>query len=300
MPTVSVILPVYRSAATLGRSLEALRRQTFRDFEVIIMDSSPDQACDSIVARHFPEAKYSYSPKRLFADAAKNRAIAMATGELLVFMDPDAYPLEDWLEALVSSHSRFGGAMVGGVGCYGRKWIDLGAHFCKFDKWLPGGEPRRLKEGPTVNLMVPSELISQVGGFIKQQQHADTDLCWRLREQGVELWSVPQAIVEHHHLHTWRSLLQERYTRGHGYGRMELEWKPRSSPAIIWRLLVSVLPLRLLSQIWRVGKNAARAGMLTEYALALPLIATGLYAWLLGEASFLSRRILSRSLGRTA
>ena len=299
MPSVSVILSVYRSEATLQRSLEALRRQTFRDFEVIIIDSSPDTDCEQIVMEKFPEFLYVHHPDRLSVDAARNLGLEKSPGTLVGSTDPDAYSSEHWLTELVAAHDRRGGLVIGSVACFGDRWLDRGAHLSKFDKWLAGGPARTLTEGPTVNMLVSSQLINRAGGFMGRNQ-GDTDLCWRAREQGSELWFAPEAVVEHHHLHSWRSLLRERYGRGKKFGNLWLSWHPVSNVRLGWRHVITLLPVRLTSQLLRVGKNAAQAGMLREYVLVFPLVATGLYARLLGEASVFSGRILSRSVGRTA
>ncbi len=299
MPTVSVILSVYRSAATLERSLKALRRQTFRDFEVIIIDSSPDSDCEQIVVNQFPEFRYVHYPDRLAVDAARNLGFEMAAGRLLSSTDPDVYSDSDWLAELVAARDRRGGLVIGGIACFGNRWLDLGAHLCKFDKWLSGGPRRTLTEGPSANMLVSAQLIKRAGGFMGSHQ-GDTDLSWRIRELGSELWFAPNAVVNHHHLHTWRSLLRERYARGKEFGKLWHRWHPVSSTRLGFRLLISVLPLRLLSQLWRVSRNAARGGMLLEYAVTLPVVASGLYAWLLGEAIVFSRCILSRSAGHHA
>lgn len=283
MPTVSVIISVFRSETTLKRSLEAIRQQTFRDFEVIVVDSSPDSDCERIVLGQFPEAQYVHHPDRLNADAARNIGFEKSTGELLSSTDPDVYSNSNWLGELVSAHDRTGGLVFGGVACFGDRWLDLGAHLCKFDKWLAGGPPRTLTDGPSANMLISRQLIERVGGFMGSD-HGDTDLCWRLREQGSELWFAPKAIVEHHHLHTWRSLLSERFMRGREFGEFWLRWNPMSGGRLGWRLLITLIPVRLASQLLRVGQNAVRSGMLRAYFWTIPIVASGLYSWLLGEA----------------
>jgi len=283
MPAVSVILAAYQAEATIGRSLQALREQTFRDFEVIIIDSSPDAACERIVTAQFGEFRYERAQKRLSDDAARNRGIKLAAAPLIATTDPDAYARGDWLENLVKAHNRRGGLVVGGVACHGTRWLDLGVHLCKFDKWLPRSSARRLNDGPTVNMFFARSLLDSVGGVLADG-HGDTDLCWRLRQKGHELWFAPNAVVEHHHLHTWRSFLSERLQRGREFGQLRLRWHRLSGSRVAWRLTITLLPARLLSQMLRVGKNAAEAGALSAYFWTLPIVASGLYSWLLGEA----------------
>ena len=298
MPTVSIILSVYRAEATLERSLKALRRQTFLDYEVIIVDSSPGSDCEQIVLEQFPEFQYVHHLDRLSADAARNLGFERTVGTLVGSTDPDAYSNPDWLAELVAAHDRRGGLVIGSIACFGNRWLDLGAHLCKFDKWLAGGPLRPLTEGPTANMLVSRQLIERVGGFMGSSQ-GDTDLCWRLRELGSELWFAPKAVVEHHHLHTWRSLLRERYERGKEFGDLWLSWHPVSGARLGWRLLITLFPVRLASQLLRVGRNAARSEMLHSYFWTLPIVATGLYSWLLGEAwAYLKPRRSAASASR--
>lgn len=286
--SVSVILSVYRSEETLARSLAALRRQSFADFEVIVVDSSPDASCERIVTEQFEEFQYVRADQRLSADAARNLGFERAAGRLFATTDPDAYPRRDWLENLVTAYERSGGLIIGAVACYGERWLDLGSHLCKFDKWLPGGRPRPMLDGATVNMLIPGGLLESVGGRLIDG-HGDTDLCWRLRERGNQLWLEPRAVVEHHHLHSLETLIRERYLRGQEYGALWLHWHPVSAAGRLWRLLITVVPIRLMLQMLRVGRNAAGAGMLAAYFWTIPIVAAGLYAWLLGEARTLFR-----------
>ncbi len=283
MPAVSVILSVFRSETTLKRSLEAIHQQTFRDFEVIVVDSSPGSNCERIVLEQFPEVRYEHRLDRLSADAARNIGFEKATGELLSSTDPDVYTNPSWLAALVAGHDLTGGLVFGGVSCFGDRWLDRGAHLCKFDKWLAGGPPRALPDGPSANMLIPRELVERAGGFMGKN-HGDTDLCWRVRRLGNDILFVPQAAVEHHHLHSWRSLLRERFERGKEFGELWLSWNPISVARLKWRFLVTLLPVRLATQLVRVGKNAARSRMLGAYFSTIPIVVSGLYCWLLGEA----------------
>jgi GT2 family glycosyltransferase len=291
MPRISVILPIYQSQATLAGCLEALGRQTFTDIEVIAVDSSPDEACAEIAAR-FPSVTYLRARERLLPHAACNRGIEVAQGDLLAFTDPDSYARPDWLEQMLRGSRDGARVCVGAVACFGNRWLDLGAHLCKFDKWLPMMKPRRLREGPTVNLLLSREMVLRAGGRFHSELHGDTDLCWRLTRSGVEIWSVPQAVVEHHHLHSWRSLMAERRARGAGFADLRIAWESPGLAALGLRLAFTVLPLRLLGQLWRAGRNALRGRMGRAYLISSPVVVTGLYSGLWGEAGAIFRHLL--------
>ena len=71
-PAVSVVVPLYLSEETLAGFLDALRAQTFCDFEAILVDSGPTEACERIVARRVEPLVYVRSAVRLFPQAARN------------------------------------------------------------------------------------------------------------------------------------------------------------------------------------------------------------------------------------
>lgn len=64
-PEVSVIIPAYYSDGTVCACLAALERQTFPDFEIIIVDSTPDGRTSSLVKGRFPRVRVYQHPHRL-------------------------------------------------------------------------------------------------------------------------------------------------------------------------------------------------------------------------------------------
>ena len=294
MPRVSIVLPTYEAQATLERCLDHLDSQSYRDREIIVVDSSLGLECAGIVSGRTPQVHLIRSEARLLPHQALNLGVRSAQGELLAFIDPDAYPRADWLLRLVEAYDARGGAIVGGVACHGSRWIDLGAHLCKFDKWLPFESSRPLNEGPTVNFLMPRELFERHGPFPAVHWHGDTELSWRMREAGVTIRLEPAAIVEHHHLHNWRTLLAERFGRGRGFAELRLTRTSPSWPTVLWLGATSLLPVRLVSQLLRVWRNARAAGMSWAFVLAFPVLSSGLYAWLLGECATYARGLLRR------
>ncbi len=110
MTAITVIIVNYNSGARLARCLEHLSRQTFRDFEIIVVDNastdgSLDAALEAAPAPLLPRA--IRMPANSGFAAANNRAAAEARGDWLAFLNPDAYPERDWLSALMSARARY-------------------------------------------------------------------------------------------------------------------------------------------------------------------------------------------------
>jgi len=77
-----------------------MQAQNYPDYEILVIDSSPDDRTEKIVRIKFPDVRYHHSQNRLLPHAARNRGVKMARGELFVFTDPDIYAPAHWLENL--------------------------------------------------------------------------------------------------------------------------------------------------------------------------------------------------------
>ncbi|MBN1344121.1 MAG: glycosyltransferase [Phycisphaerae bacterium] len=111
-PRVSIVIPTYNRASLIGQTLDSVDRQTFRDFEVIVLDDgSTDRTPDLIRARHGP-VRYLRQERR-GAAAARNHALAEAQGELVAFLDSDDLWLPEFLEEVVSALNDAPNAALG-------------------------------------------------------------------------------------------------------------------------------------------------------------------------------------------
>lgn len=105
MPLVSVIVPVYNVSEYLPNCLDSIKKQSFKDYEIIIInDSSPDNSAEIIddFIHNNPELSISIinHPENKGISAARNSGIRIAKGEYLYFIDSDDDILPDCLELL--------------------------------------------------------------------------------------------------------------------------------------------------------------------------------------------------------
>jgi GT2 family glycosyltransferase len=182
--------------------------------------------------------------------------------------------------------------VVGSVACYGKHWVDRGAHLAKFDMWLPGGSRRPIGIAPTLNALCSRDLFEAVGRFPGEYMIGDTLFSWRAAAAGFSVTFEPEAVVWHHHRMTWTGLLRERFARGEEFGRVRS--KDWGGAQLLVHLLASVLPLRWARLMARTWRHAAQAHLLSDFLATLPIVATGHAAWLLGEGRGFLRRLTQR------
>lgn len=289
---LSVIIPVYESHDTLEACLRSMEGQSFKDFELILVDSSPSDRCERIVRSGFPQFRYLYSEGRMLPHAARNRGAELAQTDRLVFTDPDVYADPSWLESLDNAFTDQGVVLTGSISCYGNRWIDRGVHLSKFDLWLPGGEGRGIDICPTINMLISTQVFQEIGGFQGEWMIGDTIFSWKLLEDGYHIRFVPEARVVHHHMSTWGGLLNERFQRGREFGHLRAEWGSWNRMRTLLHLVVTILPLRWLKLIARTWRNSLQAGLAGDFLLTSPVIFTGHAAWLAGETAAFTRRLV--------
>lgn len=284
MPRVSVVLPAYRSEQTVGGCLSALRRQTFTDFETVLVDSATGAGSAAVAARGFPEVRVHVSERRLLPHAARNLGVTLARGDLLVFSDPDTYARPDWLERLVAVWERHGDVVVGAIANHGSRWLDTGVHLAKFSKVLPGGVERPVDTAPTANVLVSRADYEAIGPIPEDVKQGDATWSRRALALGRRLTFVPDAVVEHHHLETLRGFARERYRRGVELGALRREWERGRSGRLALVAAATVLPVRACRIAALVTAQCARGRALGDLARTAPLVALGHAASLAGEA----------------
>ena len=105
MPEISVIVPVYKVEPYLHRCVDSILYQTFSDFELILVDDgSPDNCgaiCDEYAAKD-SRVVVIHQENRGQA-AARNKALEMARGEWIAFVDSDDWVHPRFLEVLLEN-----------------------------------------------------------------------------------------------------------------------------------------------------------------------------------------------------
>ena len=160
--SVTIIIPTFKRANLLSHVLSALKDQSFRGFDVLVVVKPSGDGTENIVRKFdsLLKIRLIFQTSGYFVDAL-NLGIKNATGDILVFLDDDAVPAPDWLKNIVDTYSL---SNVGGV----------------------AGEvvPARLNELGVIQLLGNSEVIPQTKDF--------------LEEAGRKLWSCPLDGLENY------------------------------------------------------------------------------------------------------
>jgi glycosyltransferase involved in cell wall biosynthesis len=107
-PFFSIIIPTYNRRESLIRAIESVQKQSFQDFELIVVDDcSQDDTKD--ILKKYPKIKTYFNTKNLGVSASRNKGIKNALGQWICFLDSD----DEWLSQklkmqfeLIQSHKE--------------------------------------------------------------------------------------------------------------------------------------------------------------------------------------------------
>jgi len=205
--TVSIIIAVKQWQKNLEECLAKCGQLDFTDFEILVLpDEAPDRDCPrmgTVPVRITPTGPVSPAQKR-------DMAIGYAKGEILAFIDDDAYPERDWLKNAVINFQDDAVAAVGGPAvtppedslmqkASGLVYSSPLVSGQFVYRYLPG-KRRYVDDYPSCNFLVRKSIMLELGGFDTNfWPGEDTKLCLEITKKlGKKIIYDPAALVYHY------------------------------------------------------------------------------------------------------
>lgn len=198
---ISVIIPAYNEEKYLERTLEAILAQDYSDFEVIVVDNaSTDRTSD--IAKSFSKVKVLFEGNKGTMWACE-RGRKEATGEIIVRMDADCLPENDWLKKGAAFFED--DKVVGVSGPYDyydaeKPFRYFSVHFQKILYSLANILVRAMKRGAVMiggNSFMRASALESAGGFntLFIFWGDDTDTAKRLVQHGKVIFD-PNLVIQ--------------------------------------------------------------------------------------------------------
>jgi len=228
-PRISVVVCTHNGAPTIAECLSAVTRLDYSNYEVIVVEDGSTDATAAVVEEF--DVQVVATPG-LGLSGARNVGLAAATGEIVAYIDDDAYPDPHWLTYLAiafADNPQF--AAVGGPNLSPPD--DGVVADCVAN--APGGPVHVLLDDdvaehiPGCNMAFRREALLAVDGFDAQFVTAgdDVDVCWRLQEAGEVIGFYPAAVVWHHRRRSVRTFWRQQRGYGRAEALLEAKWPER-------------------------------------------------------------------------
>ena len=263
-PRISVIVCSYNGARTIRDCFEGLLTLEYPNFEVIVVD---DGSRDGTAAIAHEYGFRLISTENRGLSSARNTGLAAATGEIVAYIDDDAWPDPHWLMYLAATFLSTDHAGVGGPN------IPPGGDgpIAECVANAPGGpvhvllSDREAEHIPGCNMAFRRAALDAIGGFDPQFRTAgdDVDICWRLQQQGWTIGFSPGAMVWHHRRNSIRTYWKQQQGYGKAEALLERKWPEKYNAAghVTWggrvygKVLASLLGRggRIYHGIWGVA-----------------------------------------------
>ena len=198
-PTVSIIIPAFNRSSTIISAIESVLRQTYKDFELLIVDDgSTDETMSRVAEISDPRIRMLSNPQNMGASAARNNGIKNARGKWIAFQDSD----DEWLpEKLQKQMNEIAAQSEDYIACYCGMLV-VGEYTQSEQertlvRYIPSADLTpvegnilttllRANPASTQTLLIQKDVLTKIGGFDESLPAlVDWDCNLRLVEHGL-------------------------------------------------------------------------------------------------------------------
>ena len=237
-PRVSVVVCSYNGSATIRDTLEGLMALDYPNFEVIVVNDGSTDTTPAIAGEY---AVRLISTENRGLSNARNTGWQAADGEIIAYIDDDAYPDPHWLQYLAHTFMTTEYMGVGGPNIAPAD--DGPVADCVAN--APGRpvhvllSDREAEHIPGCNMAFRREALQAIGGFDPRYRAAgdDVDVCWRVQEQGWKIGFHAAAMDWHHCRNSIRTYWKQQQGYGKAEALLEEKWPEKYNTAghFSWR-----------------------------------------------------------------
>ncbi|MGQ9585709.1 MAG: glycosyltransferase family 2 protein [Anaerolineae bacterium] len=224
---ISVIIPNWNGEAILPTCLDSLRRQSYREFEIIVVDNASTDTSCQVVRERYPEVRLVELPANLGLTGGVNAGIRQARGEAIALLNNDTEAEPHWLEALTQALQEHpeAGSVASKILLFDRRHIIHSAGDYYRRDGIPGNRgvwqedhgqyrPGWVFGGCGGAVVYRRSLLEDVGLLDEDlfMYCEDVDLAWRAQLAGYRCWYEPGAVVYHRLSATGGGVIASYYT----------------------------------------------------------------------------------------
>jgi len=214
-PFVSIVIPAFNAASTIGQAIEACKNQDYlKDrLEIIVVDDGSRDNTKDVVESF--GVRYIYQENKGPA-SARNNGWKNSKGEAIFFTDADCIPEKDCLAVMVKSLCDRNVDAVAGT--YGIKNIeDIMARCIHAEIMFRHLRmPDYINSFGTYNVLIKKSILEEFSGFNEDylaSSAEDSELSYRMVKKGYRIYFERRSIASHFHEKKMRRYLKKQFIR---------------------------------------------------------------------------------------
>lgn len=231
----SIVIPAYNEEACIGNCINAIRCGSVAPYEIIVADGFSEDCTVEIAKKHGCKVVMN---QRRHAAGGRNAGIKAARGDVIVFIDADCVPANDWLEEIVKA---FETEDIDGLGTYiepaptSNRYEQFWGRLSLQIMMSYGNTPYYVTEKTlntafiTASCAYKRRLLYKIKGFSNYfaNNAEDIDLCWRALDAGAKLKYVPSAKIIAHSPQNLKGICKKSFRNGISSSKLQKVYAKR-------------------------------------------------------------------------
>jgi glycosyltransferase involved in cell wall biosynthesis len=207
---ISVVVNTYNRAESLRVTLRSFEQLDNSDFEVVVVNGPSTDSTTNVMAEFAGRIKVGSTPHRNLSES-RNIGVALAAGDIVAFIDDDAYPDPAWLDRVDEAYAD----EVAGVGgpLYDHTGVQYQVRYSTVDRFGRANDDHAFDPTPYFNLPYAMEFahiiganssfrrdrLVEIGGFDEEFEYFldETDVCVRMIDRGWVIREIDDGVVYH-------------------------------------------------------------------------------------------------------
>ncbi|OON39697.1 amylovoran biosynthesis protein AmsB [Izhakiella australiensis] len=207
----SIVIPAYNASESIKTTLDCVAAQTYKNYEVIIVDDKSNDAMQLEQVVRSPRyadlnIKLELSQQKLNGAGARNRGIELATGDFISFLDADDEWREDKLQEVVKQIAMLEAAGKQRYIIFSQVNIHQDGAFLKVMPMQPVAATETVAEYlfgcygfiQTSTIVLKREYAEEIRFDERYIRHQDYDFCIRADKLGYEFIMISQPLATYH------------------------------------------------------------------------------------------------------
>ena len=222
MTKYTVVIPVYNRPSEVRELLESLKKQSYKNFDVIIIEDGSTQTCKEVVKNYSDSLEINYFFKENSGPAdSRNIGMSKAKGEYFVFFDSDCIIPPDYFKHVENDLYKNKLDAFGGPDAADESFTDVqkAINYSMTSTITTGGirgKKNKLDnyQPRSFNMGIHRKIYEKIGGFSDILPGEDPDFSYRIMNAGFKVGLIEDAFVYHKRRMDFSKFIKQVYKFG--------------------------------------------------------------------------------------